>query len=103
MDTTLLAICNSQFLLIVQPLEHVALIHRRHASQCVLINFWKACDTHTHTHTHTNTHLITVKAGGHIPDEEAHTYRKRKKVFYYSLHDNTLNQGHCVGDSGSWT
>lgn len=47
MDTTLWAICNSQFLLIVQPLEHVALIYHCHASQCVLINFGKNTRTHT--------------------------------------------------------
>ncbi|KAG7214656.1 hypothetical protein INR49_010548 [Caranx melampygus] len=53
MDTTLLAICKSQFLLIVQPFEHVALIYHCHASQCVLINLWEA---HTYTHTHTSHH-----------------------------------------------
>lgn len=68
-----------QFLLIVQPLEHVALIYHCHASQCVLINFWKA---------HTHTHLITDKAGGHIPDSEyksnKHTHRKRRHLLIFT-------------------
>lgn len=72
-------ICNSQFLLIVQPLEHVALIYQCHASQCVLINFWKA---------HTHTHLITDKAGGHIPDDEyksnKHTLTERKILLIFT-------------------
>ncbi len=65
-----------QFLLIVQPLEHVALIYHCHASQCVLINFGKA---------HTHTHLITDKAGGHIPDDEyksnKHTLTERGNIY----------------------
>lgn len=65
--------------MIVQPLEHVALIYHCHASQCVLINFWKA---------HTHTHLITDKAGGHIPDSEhrsnKHTHRKTKHLLIFT-------------------
>lgn len=44
-----------QLLSIVQPLEHVALIYHCHASQCVLVNFWKA-----HTHTSLLTRLVAT-------------------------------------------
>lgn len=57
---TFLSLFLFQFLLIVQPLQDVALIYYCHASQCVFIDFWK----------YTCTNLITDKAGGHIPDYE---------------------------------
>lgn len=44
-----------QLLLIVQPLEHVALFSHCHASQCVLVNFWKA-----HTRASSLTRLVAT-------------------------------------------
>lgn len=44
-----------QLLSIVQPHEHVALIYHCHASQCVLVNFWKA-----HAHTSLLTRLVAT-------------------------------------------
>lgn len=71
--------------MIVQPPEHVALFYHCHASQCV-------CQ---HTQT---THLITDKAGGHIPDDEHKSNKHTQEEAFIRLCINTLNREHWCGD-----
>lgn len=62
-----------QFPSIVQPLEHVAL-----DLSCISV-----CVNQLLGSTHAHTHLITDKAGGHIPDHEynrdKHSQTEREK------------------------
>lgn len=77
--------------MIVQPLEHVALIYHCHASQCVLINFWKA-----------HTSLLTKEVATFLTMNIRVTSTLIQKISE-SLHDITLNRGHWFGVGGNWT
>lgn len=84
-----------QLLLIVQPLEHVALFSHCHASQCVLVNFWKA-----HTRASSLTRLVATFL---TTNTKITSTLLEKEETFINLYMNTLNREHWCADSGNLT